>query len=133
MITIKLTKDIPDQGLVAGDIMQVDKFSAASMVKREVAEEYNPEQEAREVDAPSGEYGGRPAATIDDIHDPDAQRDRRVQVSVHVAAADPGPPQQPPAALVPDPAAVPAKASSKKAASGAEPVGGDAGGGDGNS
>jgi hypothetical protein len=137
VITIKLTQDIEDQGLYAGDIMQVDKFSAASMVKRGVAEQYDPaEDELPAVlgDGQDAEYGGQPAATIDDIRDPDAQRDRRVTTVVHVAGADPGPPASPPPALVPDPAPEEGGESprkiSKKAAPGAEPDGGDAGGGD---
>jgi hypothetical protein len=135
VITIKLTQDIEDQGLYAGDVMQVDKFSAASMVKRGVAEEYDPAAEEQDDgDDQVAEYGGQPAATIDDIRDPDAQRDRRVTTVVHVAGADPGPPASPPPALVPDPAPEEGGESprkiSKKAAPGAEPDGGDAGGGD---
>lgn len=135
MVTVKLTQDIEGQGLFVGDVMSVDKFSAESMIKRGVAEKYDADaQQPREVDEPAGEYGGKPAQTIDDIHDPEAQRDRRVTTVVRVGGPDPGPPQQPTAAQVPDPvaadkAAAPPK-SSKKAASGAQPAGGDAGGGD---
>jgi hypothetical protein len=140
VVTVKLTQDIESEGLVTGDVINVDKFSAAAMVKRGVAEEYDADSEpevAREAAEPAT-YGGKPAETIDDIHDPDAQRDRRVQTAVRVGGPDPGPPRSPNPAQVPDPAVLEADSdpeptehkSGTKAASGAKPRGGDAGGGD---
>lgn len=144
MKTVRLTKDIEVEGLVVGDVMSVDELSAAAMVKRGVAEEYDAHaEEAQQATAAHAEYGGKPAATIDDIHDPEAHRDRRVQTVVRVGGPDPGPPRKPNAAQAPgdvvahpgsDPVpAGPAPTEHKprsKAAPGAKPVGGAAGGGD---
>lgn len=149
MVTVKLLKDIEAEGLFEGDVISVDSLSAAGMVKRGVAAEYTDADETAAEAGEPAEYAGRPAATIDDIHDPEAHHDRRVQTVVRVGGPDPGPPRKVNAAqapgdietdsadVQPDPATPPAEVaptehkSRKKAASGAQPDGGDAGGGDG--
>lgn len=80
MQTVKLTKDIPGDGLAEGDVISVDAFSAKALIERGDAAEYNPDAEAATGDEPAEAttYGGQEARTIDDIVDPVAARNRRV-------------------------------------------------------
>jgi hypothetical protein len=141
MVTVKLTKDITHQGLSEGDVLSVDKFSAATLVERGDAVEYEAAGVTERTSEP-GRYGGQEAETIDDIHDPDVERDRRVQVVTRVGVADRGPalpPEPDDTAPVTEDTPTPSRTKSAKAAgkgsapeaSGAQPAGGDAGGGDG--
>jgi hypothetical protein len=115
--TIKLTKDIPHEGLSKGDVINVDELSAKSLIDRKDAEEYTPPKAS---DKPKGErarYGGQEAETIDDIVDPEARGARIMTVRV-VGEADKG-----------DTSRKRGKPAAR-GASGAKPAGGDAGGSD---
>lgn len=93
MKTVKLTQDLEHEGLCADDVLSVDDFSAASMIERGVAAEYDAAADTDTTTA-AGEparYGGQEARTIDDIRDPQAARNRRVMNFTTVAAPDPGP------------------------------------------
>lgn len=142
MKLIELTKDIPHEGLSEGDLLSVDERSAKALIDRGDAKKYEP----------SSTDAAEKVETIDDIPST-AKRGRAVMSAVRVGAADPGPVASTvaeaedapddtsvPAATVDDPlpetsrdaATQPAKkAAAKKppAASGAQPAGADAGGG----
>lgn len=112
MTAIRFTQDIPGEGLVEGDIIDVDPFSAASLIDQGKAEEYKPEEAAADAELDTVRYGGQDVRTIDDIVDPDVARNRRVMTATIVGASDPGPttvevsPDADPAeAPVPEPAA----------------------------
>lgn len=138
MKLIQLTKAMPHQGLSEGAVLNVDERSAQVLIKRGDATAYVPEP-AEKVE------------TIDDIEST-AKRGRAVMTAARVGFADPGPvaastaeAEEAPAveadAADPAPAAAsdpapdlapqPPKRSPKSgpAASGAQPAGGDAGGG----
>lgn len=97
MKQVKLLQDRPEAGLVEGDIVSYDELSAASVIKRGIAEEYDPEADAA-ADGEAAEtptYGGQPAATIDDIVDPGVARQKGVMAFSVVADTDPGPRKSP--------------------------------------
>lgn len=144
MKTIKVTKEIPGEGLTPGDVLSVDEFSAAALIERGDAEEYQPE-------GGDGEH----VETIDDIVDPDVARNRRQMTATIVggpsnggatlpspapATTDPAAPAESPDPLTATPDAVSHSGStptgkagkdkgSELAAPGLNPAGGDAGGG----
>ncbi|WP_431231530.1 hypothetical protein ACQ856_18380 [Mycolicibacterium psychrotolerans] len=97
MKTIKFKQDVPHEGLAVGDVLEVDDNSAAALIRRDLAEEYNPASAAEAgtnvVEVQSGAYGTQDSGvrTIDDIVDPQAARNRRVMSFTTVAQADPGP------------------------------------------
>lgn len=124
MQLIKLTKAIEHEGLVVGDVLSVDERSAAHLIKEGEAEEYEPKAADK-------------VPTIDDI--PSTAKGRTAVMSaVRVGSPDPGPAsktvEEVPAGTVLDDeaASLPKKTAAKTppAAPGAEPAGGDAGGGD---
>lgn len=117
MQLIKLTKDIEHEGLSAGDVLSVDERSAAHLIKVGEAEEFEPETVEK-------------VETIDDIPST-AKRvgAPAVMSAIRVGSADPGPV----VAVQPETPTLPVKKADTKpasAASGAQPAGGDAGGGD---
>lgn len=154
MKQVKLTKALAGEGLAEGDVLSVDEFSAAALIKRGDAEEYVAEEAPADAAAPAEEatYGGQPAATIDDIVDPDVARNKRVMTATVVGgpatggtvrrSPDANPADEP---TVEDDTAVQSptvKAANAKRAKGASTnpelaapaanaAGGDAGGGDG--
>lgn len=95
MKTIKLTKTIEHEGLVEGDVISVDEFSAKALIDRQEAEAYEPEEGTAEAE---------PVRTIDDIVDPEVARNKRVMTATVVGAVDNGPVRRSPDA---DPAAEP--------------------------
>lgn len=149
MQTIKLTKDIEHEGLVAGDVLSVDENSAAALVRRGDAEVYDPaapdpgDDGTNVVEVTYGDQEG--VRTIDDIRDPQAARNRRVMSFTTVAAPDPGPvsaaaveaeqvaePEPAPAEPAPSKRSArnaPTVTTSEQAAPDAQSAGGDAGGG----
>jgi hypothetical protein len=116
MKLIQLTKAMPHQGLSEGDLLNVDERSARVLIKRGDAKPYEPEQVEK-------------VETIDDIEST-AKRGRAVMTTARVGFADPGP-----VASTDETEDAPAPQSPKRspksgpAASGAQPAGGDAGGG----
>jgi hypothetical protein len=118
--TVELLQDIPGDGLVKGDVIDVDHRSAEKLIASERAKEYQP---------PEGAAGER-VETIDDIVDPEVARNRRVMNATIVGGVDPGPVVTEVAPADPGP---PGKAADKStttaAATGAKPSGGDVGGG----
>lgn len=121
MKLVKLTKDVPHEGLSAGTVLNVDERSAANMVKAGEAEDFDPNKD--DADAERVE-------TIDDIPST-APGHRQVTSARTVGYADDGPVLADVSAEgVADPALsakVPAKAV--PAAPGAKPAGGDPGDG----
>jgi hypothetical protein len=133
MKLIQLTKDMPHQGLSEGDLLSVDQRSAKALIDRGDATEYKPPTDAAEK-----------VETIDDIPST-AKRGRAVMSAVRVGSADPGPvaptvteaEDAPPeteedralAAVQDIPMPKKSAADKPPAASGAQPAGGDAGGG----
>lgn len=99
MKQVKLLQDRPEAGLVKGDIVSYDELSAASVIERKIAEEYDPSKDADgdgvddATEAPT--YGGQKAATIDDIVDPGVARQKGVMSFSVVADSDPGPHKSP--------------------------------------
>lgn len=79
MQLIKLLKDIPAEGFAEGDVISVDEFSAASLIKREFAQEYT---------TPDGTPEGKPVRTIDDIVDPEVARNRAQMTATIVGGED---------------------------------------------
>lgn len=149
MQAVELTKDIPEQGLFKGDVLQVDELSAKSMIAAEKAKAYDPDDTEAAAEPEEVEYGGQKVRTIDDIVDPEAKRMKGVMHVQRLVGADPGPARSaaqaetatdtPEAAKPPDTtdaAAKPADVTSTtgrgrsgRGAPGADPAGGDAGGG----
>lgn len=134
MKTIKLTQDIEHEGLVAGDVLSVDDNSAAALVRRDLAEVYEPAAAADAAEAKSTTYGDQEGVrTIDDIRDPQAARNRRVMSFTTVAAPDPGPAASTTAEAPAEPAVRAARPKTSttpaQAAPDAKSAGGDAGGG----
>ncbi|AYB69358.1 hypothetical protein SEA_GRAVAILLIA_16 [Mycobacterium phage Gravaillia] len=131
MKTVKFVKDNPGEGLCAGDVLEVDDNSAAALIRRGEAEEYNPQavDDARVAEPRTfGDQEG--VRTMDDIRDPQAARNRRVMSFTTVAAPDPGPtaPEAAETVSAPQPAAKP-RTRPAQAAPDAQSAGGDAGGG----
>lgn len=144
MKTVKLTKDVEHEGRRKGDVVSYDELSAAALIKRGDAEEYEPDK------ADTAER----VETIDDIVDPAVVRNKRVMTATVVGAADAGPVRRAPdddpadAPVEPDPlTATPeqdvqsptvkaanarrGRGGSELAAPAADAAGGDASGGDG--
>ncbi|ABW88411.1 tail assembly chaperone [Mycobacterium phage Evanesce] len=132
MKTVKFVKDNPGEGLCAGDVLEVDDNSAAALIRRGEAEEYNPQAvDAVRVAEPRTFGDQEGVRTMDDIRDPQAARNRRVMSFTTVAAPDPGPAVAEAAdesVSAPQPAAKP-RTRPAQAASDAQSAGGDAGGG----
>lgn len=129
MQAIKLTKDIPGDGLAKGDIVEVDAFSAAALIKRGDAEEYDPAKAAADTRAEGGEELS--GLTIDDIVDPQVARNRRTMTATIVGGPGTGPSPavdvETEAPAAPRPTGKPTRP--EMAPPGANPAGGATGGG----
>lgn len=88
MQTVRLTEDIPADGLAKGDLLTVDAFSAAALIKSKRAEEYDPAKAAADNRAEGGEELS--GLTIDDIVDPEVARNRRTMTATIVGGPSAG-------------------------------------------
>jgi hypothetical protein len=120
MKTVKLTKDIPGEGLSKGDVISVNPASAAVLIERKDAEAY---------ETPKATDGSEAQKTIDDIVDPQVARNRRNMTATIVGG--PGADRKAEVQTTDQgelPAGAASKSSSSVAAPGPNPAGGASGG-----